>query len=81
MLATSIMELIRRRRDEFRQRSDEAEDASALERTRSISEEYDSLLTKIEALEDEHSRGRTGPIIQDDPSEQWILGDQGQPGG
>lgn len=85
MLEPSIMELIYRRRNGFRQRSNLVNDAREAERNFAIAEEYDSLIAEIEALghskPDPHAANAATPRVEEDPSEQWILGDQGQPGG
>jgi hypothetical protein len=83
MLETSIMELIYRRRNEFRQRC--TKDAREAERNFAIAQEYDALIAEIAALNHPHPDPRAAnapmPPVVEDPSEQWILGDQGQLGG
>jgi hypothetical protein len=86
MLKPSIMELIRRRRDGFRQRSGLLDDARERDRNLRIAEEYDALIAEIErsgySTHDAHPVGAMAAGVEiEDPSEQWILGDQGQLGG
>lgn len=77
----SIMELINRRRDAFRERSRLTNDAREAERNSLVADEYDSLIAEIRASgrlkHDQHPH----PKWAEDPSEEWILGDQGQSGG
>jgi len=84
MLEPSIMELINRRRNTFRQRSRLANDAQEAGRNSLIAQEYDALVAEIEDLDhlksDAHA-AHPSPKWADDPSEEWILGDQGQLGG
>jgi hypothetical protein len=85
MLGSVIIELIQRRRDQFRERCCQAVQGGEVERNRSIAEEYDSLIAEIEGVAHSqhgaHHRIVPTPKYMDDPSEQWILGDQGQSGG
>lgn len=77
----SILELIQTRRDAFRQQSRLANDAREAERSALVAEEYDALIAVIQASGRlQHDQHRE-PKWAEDPSEEWILGDQGQPGG
>jgi hypothetical protein len=84
MLEASILEIINRRRNGFRQRCNLVNDTREAERNFAIAEEYDSLNAEIECLvhsnPDPHGKAWS-PRVEEEPSEQWILGDQGQPGG
>lgn len=73
-----MMELIQGRRDAFRQRSRLANDARDAAQSSLIAEEYDSLIAEIHELK-HHQHAE--PRWAEDPSEEWILGDQGQLGG
>lgn len=77
----SMIELIQRRRDAFRQQSRLANDAKEAERSSLIAEEYDSLIAEIQASGHLQHDLHPEPKWVDDPSEEWILGDQGQLGG
>ena len=81
MLGFDILELIRHRRDHFEQQLSATDNTRDLERIRSMIAEYDSLLADAEVLAHEHFHPHAVPKIEDEPSEQWILGDQGQSGG
>ena len=81
MLEASILDLIYQRRNGYRQRSKIQNDVHEAERSISIAEEYDTLIAEIETLGHSRHAKTFKPRIEEDPSEQWILGDQGQLGG
>jgi len=82
MLATGIIEAIERRRAQYRDRCRAGASSEADRINLRITEEYDSLMNEIHALCAAKGRVRPpAPIFQEDPSEEWILGDQGQWGG
>ncbi len=80
MLAATIMDLIRRRQDEFRGRYASAQPTGSGE-IRFTTTEYESLIGEIQRLCEAHTPVHAGPVVEDDHSEDWILGDQGQCGG
>jgi hypothetical protein len=88
MLASDILEVIGRRHARFQEKRTPASAANLSEAdlvNLRINEEYDSLIAEIEGLRRAATHAHA-PFaeIQDDPddrSEEWILGDQGQPGG
>jgi len=88
MLASEIIECIGRRHAKFCERCHPPLTADAGEVDLidlRIKEEYDSLMTEIEAICRANEVPRVlVPAGVDDPedrTEEWILGDQGQPGG
>ncbi|MGD1095434.1 MAG: hypothetical protein ABSB35_26000 [Bryobacteraceae bacterium] len=88
MLASSIIEIIERRHASFLEKchsqSIDNSNEAGLVNPRII-EEYDSLMAEIEglckAIPNAHAPGLVVLEFPEDPSEEWILGDQGQPGG
>ena len=89
MLASSIIEIIERRharfQEQYRSRSAEHSSDADFANPRIIIEEYDALMAEIEGLGTARSSPHSPvPVVleyPDDPSEEWILGDQGQSGG
>jgi len=77
----SVMELIERRREAFRQKSRLTNDAREAQRSSWIAEEYDALIAEIQDSGHLKHGPHPAPKCAEDPSEQWILGDQGQLGG